>query len=105
MTVKREGVNEDAAGADAVVVIDPTDTSDPEANRMAELRNIAHDLRGSAWSTEGLLRLLHDDWYARSDDERRRILKLALAQAGALQALPPRLEQVYRTPPVAGVPG
>ena len=64
----------------------------------AELQGIAHDLRGTAWSTEGLLRLLRDTWDQRSESERRRILQLALTQARTLQALSPRLERIYREP-------
>ena len=97
--MKGDGAVTRAAKADTVVVIDGPEASGEHVELLTELRNIAHDLRGTAWSTEGLLRLLYDDWEARDDEERRRILKLALSQAGALQKLPARLERVYRTKP------
>jgi hypothetical protein len=90
----------EAARTDSTVFLDAPEPTDPEQARLAELRNIAHDLRGAAWSTEGLLRLLHENWDFRDEEERRRILKLALTQARVLLTLPPRLEQVYKAPPI-----
>lgn len=91
--MERESFVLDAGPADNATNERRIVLDDPLAS---ELQEIEHDLRGAAWSTEGLLSLLHDTWELRDDAERLRIVTLALTQAAALQKLSPRLERFYR---------